>query len=69
MAHLAEHGVLPEEFTQVVTHPYWGPELSRRDPENRVVRGYTELGRDLIAVYLQIDPWTVIPITAYDAED
>ena len=66
--HVAEHGVDQDEFEYVVTFPKRGPEVSRSNSENLVVWGYTSSGRYLMAVYLEIDPVTIYPITAYDAE-
>ncbi len=44
VAHLAEHGVTPEEYAQVVRNPIRGPEPSHNQPAYTVVCGFTDSG-------------------------
>ena len=62
--HLAEHGVTPEEFEEVV-------ESARRNiisdsSGNLAVKGMTESGRLLFCVFRTIDVIEVEAITAYE---
>lgn len=65
--HLAEHGVSPEEFVYVVNAP------DRRSESRSSGRpccwGETNEGRYLFCVYEYLDELTIIPVTAYDAEE
>jgi hypothetical protein len=64
MAHLAEHGISPDDFEEVVTRPKrTGKSKSSGDP---VAWGYTRDGRYIIAVYQTVDFATVLPVTAYE---
>jgi uncharacterized DUF497 family protein len=66
IAHLAEHGVTPEEFQQVVCAP---DEVDTSRTSGRPVAfGETEEGRFLACVYELIDPTTVLPVTAFEPE-
>jgi hypothetical protein len=64
VAHLAEHGVAPEEFEYVVSNP------ESRDKSRRTGRpccfGETSDGRYLYCVYEMLDDDTVIPVTGYE---
>ena len=61
--HLAEHGVSPEDFEAVVSHPE-SRDVSRTS--NRpCCFGETPDGRYLFCVYEMLDDFTVIPVTAY----
>ncbi len=63
--HLAEHGVTPEEFAEVVMHAdvYSKSRIAPR----LVALGYTSRGRYLKCVYeIEDDEITVIPVTGYD---
>ncbi len=61
--HLAEHGVTPEDFEAVVSHP------ESRDVSRATKRpccfGETPDGEYLYCVYELLDDITVIPVTAY----
>ncbi|MDP1799689.1 MAG: hypothetical protein Q8K78_19505 [Planctomycetaceae bacterium] len=61
--HLAEHGVTPEEFEEVVTAARW---IETSSSGSDMVRGSTAAGRFLVCVFDQIDDVSVIPITAYE---
>jgi hypothetical protein len=66
-AHLAEHGISPEDFEQVVVNP---ERTGRsRSSGNPVAWGYTDDGRYIIAVYQKIDFATVLPVTAYEVPE
>lgn len=65
-AHLAEHGVSPDEFEEVVLGTPRDDEETSRSSGLPACRGYTRGGRLLFCVY---EPWpdgiTVYPVTAY----
>lgn len=63
LQHLAEHGVTPEEFEEVV--------LSAREFELSttgadMARGETSAGRFLVCIFCLIDDVTILPLTAYE---
>lgn len=60
---IAEHGVSPEEFEEVVTA---ATSLEDSDSGSDMVRGKTSAGRFLVCVFTMIDEITVLPITAYE---
>jgi uncharacterized DUF497 family protein len=64
-AHLAEHGVSPEEFEEVVSSPVFG---GKNKTEPRLFAdGFTSSRRSLRCIYeLEEDEITVIPVTAFD---
>ena len=61
--HLAEHGVTPEEFEEVVCNPDAVGES--RSTGRPIAFGYTSTGRYIACVYEMLDPDTVLPVTAY----
>jgi hypothetical protein len=64
IAHLAEHGVSPDDFEAVVMKPErTGKSHSSGHP---VAWGYASDRRYIIAVYEKIDFATVLPVTAYE---
>ena len=67
IAHLAEHGVSPDDFEQVVTNPErMGQSKSSGSP---AAWGYTQDGRYIIAVYEKVEFTTVLPVTAYEVAE
>jgi uncharacterized DUF497 family protein len=64
--HLAENGVVRDEFEQVVCDPVRVE--SSRSTGRPIAFGYTSEGRFLACVYEPIDESTVYPITAYEVE-
>jgi hypothetical protein len=65
-AHLAQHGVTPDEFEEVVCNPdSIGESRSTGRP---IAFGYTSTGKYLACVYELADPDTVVPFTAYELE-
>ena len=65
--HLADHGVTPEEFEEVVCDPdSIGKSRSTGRP---IAFGYASSGRYLACVYDMLDDVTVYPVTAYEVED
>ena len=62
--HLAEHGVTPEEFEQIVSAPY--SEDVSRVTGNPIAFGTTPEGRLLCCVFKRLDIDTIEPVTAYD---
>lgn len=67
MAHIAEHGVTPEEVESVVLDPEF-TKVSRSSGRP-IAFGHTSDGRYIAVVYEQIDDCTVYPITAYEIEE
>ncbi len=65
--HLAEHGVTPEEFEEVVCDPD-GVDNSRTTGRP-IAFGVTSAGRYLACVYELFDGDTIYAITAYEPED
>ena len=65
--HLAEHGITPEEFSEVVCDPY-RVEKSRSSGRP-IAFGYTSSGRYLACVYEMIDETSIYPVTAYEPEE
>ena len=65
--HLAEHGVSPDEFEEVVCDPD-GTGQSR-STGRMIAFGYTSTGKYLACVYELVDESTVYPITAYEVKD
>jgi hypothetical protein len=62
--HLAEHGVTPEEFEEIVNHPdLRGTSRSTGRP---CCWGESPDGRFLICVYEKLDDLTILPVTAYE---
>jgi len=62
--HLAEHGVTPAEFEDIVKFPE--ARGNSRATGRPCCWGETPDGRFLICVYERIDDLTVLPITAYE---
>jgi hypothetical protein len=65
--HLAEHGISQDDFERVVCHPL-NKGLSR-STGLPAAWGHTRDGRYIIAVYEQIDPMTILPVTAYEVPE
>ena len=66
-AHLAQHGVTPEEFEEVVGNPDWVQ--SSRTTGRPIAFGETTTGKYLACVYELLDEVTVLPITAYQPDE
>jgi uncharacterized DUF497 family protein len=65
--HVAEHGVTPDEFEEVVCEP---DEVDQSRSSGRAIAfGETSSGRYLACVYEFLDETTVLPVTAYEVED
>lgn len=67
IAHIAEHGITPDEVEQVLEHPI--STAQSRSSGLPIAIGYTRARRRLAVVYVQVDLVTVFPITAYEIED
>jgi len=65
--HLAEHGVTPEEFAEVVSNP--DRVETSRSSGRPIAFGPTSTGKYLACVYELFDEFTVYAVTAYEAED
>jgi uncharacterized DUF497 family protein len=65
--HLAQHGVTPEEFEEVVCNPDSVGES--RTTGRPIAFGYTSSGKYLACVYEMADQDTVVPFTAFEVED
>ena len=62
--HLAEHGVTPEEFEEVVGDPDY--EDASRSTGKPVAFGSTTTGRYLCCVFKRLADDLIEPVTAYD---
>ena len=65
--HLAEHGLSQGDFECVVCNPY--TKVYSRSSGLPAAWGYTPDGRYVVAVYEELDPLTVLPITAYEVPE
>ena len=65
--HLAQHGVTPYEFEEVVCNPDSVGES--RSTGRPIAFGYTSTGKYLAYLYELVDPDTVLPVTAYEVDD
>ncbi len=65
--HLAQHGVIPEEFEEVVCNPDSVGES--RATGRPIAFGYTSTGKYLACIYELADQDTVLPFTAFEIED
>lgn len=66
VAHLAEHGISPEEAEDVLMNA-----AARERPRSSgrwIAFGRTSAGREIAVVYEMIDLITVLPVTAFDLE-
>jgi len=68
--HIAQHGVSPEEVEEVLFSSISNTVVSKTST-NMVTFGYTDSGRYLAVVWEHVmdDPFTILPITAYDAPE
>lgn len=67
VAHIAEHGLTPDDVEPIVLNPdRVGVSRSSGRP---IAFGETKDGRVIAVVYDQIDKFTVYPITAFEVED
>ena len=65
--YIAQHGVTPDEFEEVVLN---SNELLRsRSSDRPIVFGPTSTGKFLACVFEYLDSETVIPVTAYEVDD
>lgn len=69
IAHLAEHGITPDEFEEVVFGRR--ARIERSDSTGLpLIRGYTTAGRWLVCVFEWLEePLTMLPVTAYEPEE
>ena len=67
VAHIAEHGLTPEDVEEVMFNPV-DRDVSRSSGLP-IVFGFTPDGRYILVVYERIDDVTVYPVTAYDVEN
>lgn len=65
--HLAQHGVSPNEFEEVVSDP--DDVDQSRSSGRRIAFGGTSTGKYLACVYELLDDATVLPVTAFEVED
>ncbi|MBL4884735.1 MAG: DUF4258 domain-containing protein [Planctomycetaceae bacterium] len=64
IAHIAEHGITPEEVEYVIQYPE-STDLSRTTG-SKLAEGEAANGKYIIVIYDMIDEVTVIPVTAYE---
>jgi uncharacterized DUF497 family protein len=65
--HLAEHDISPDDFEEVVCNPF--RKGKSRSSGRRAAWGYTRDGRNVIAVYEEIDELVLLPVTAYEVPE
>jgi len=65
--HLAEHGISQEDFEQVICHP--SSKGFSRTSGLPGAWGYTADGRYIMAVYEELDSFTLLPVTAYEVPE
>lgn len=64
--YLAQHGVTPDEFEEVVCDP---DEVAQSQSSGRPIAfGETSTGKYLVCVYEFLDESAVLPVTAYEVE-
>ena len=71
IAHVAEHGLTPEEVESVLRNPRAEGDVSRSSGEE-LVQGCTFTGRWIVVIYEvsnASDPMIIRPITAYEPDD
>ena len=66
VAHIAEHGISPEDVEQVFEHPIRHDKS--RSSGRSMIFGYTGDGRRIAVVYERLDDVTLYPVTAYEVE-
>jgi hypothetical protein len=65
--HLAEHGVSPEEFEQVLAARFRAREISESNPRNWRCEGLTSARRRLVIVFEYFEDEHVLnPVTAFE---
>jgi uncharacterized DUF497 family protein len=70
VAHIAEHGVRPEEADEVISRYFDEREPSRAQTGRWVVQGFTRHGRFLVVVFDYYEAEElVIPVTAYEPHE
>ena len=67
-AHLAEHGVLPEEFEEVVCDASLADIQKSKSSGRPIIFGETWSGKYLACVFEYLDNETVIPVSAYEID-
>lgn len=65
--HISEHGISPDDFEQVICDP--DSKGFSRSTGLPAAWGYTADGRYLMAVYEEIDEFTILPVTAYEVPE
>jgi hypothetical protein len=70
IAHIAQHGLTPDEVEHVLFDPDSDTTASRSSGEN-ITFGYTAAGRYIAVVWEHVmdDPLTMRPITAYETRE
>jgi uncharacterized DUF497 family protein len=64
--HLAEHGITPAEFEEVVCNP---DEVEESRSSGRpIALGECSTGKYLACIYEMLDDSTILPVTAYEVE-
>lgn len=68
--HVGEHGVTKNEVVEILLNPA-NPTVTSRSSGEQIAFGYASTGRYLAVVWEQVpeEPFTVYPITAYDAPE
>jgi len=64
--HIAQHGITPEDFSDVMADPDYETRTWRT--HRRAAVGTTRDGRTIMCIYEQIDDLHVQPVTAFELE-
>jgi hypothetical protein len=67
VAHIAENAISQDEFEAIVCNP--ASKGLSRSTGMPVAWGHTSDGRYIMAVYEEVDPATVVPVTAYEVPE
>lgn len=65
--HLAQHGITPDEFEEVVSDPEESD--ASRTTGRPIAIGTTSTGKYVACVYEMLDDMNVLPVTAYEVDD
>lgn len=65
--HIGQHGISQDEFEQIVCNP--DSKGYSRSSDRPAAWGYTDDGRYMMAVFEELDDFTILPVTAYEVPE
>lgn len=68
VAHIAEHGLTPEDFEHALNNPVSSEDISESS-DRRAKFGYACDGCLIAVVYEWIDEFTILPVTAFEPQE